>query len=270
MKNKNKIVWISSYPKSGNTWIRVALNLALTGHLNLNKIQINSFSGLMLYHVKDLKKLVMPGDVRHFWEKAQNSIVSKLDENALICLKTHNVSGDIGGVKFPSTRFTAGFIYIVRDPRDVAVSYSNHFNISIDDAIKVIMKEDNFIFKSSSLYRSEYISSWNNHVLSWSKSKFPRLILKYEDLLDDAYHCFEKLFKFCNITPKIDIDLIVKLSSFRNLVQLETKFGFKESNSYGTPFFNKGESKSWMNYPKNSFNKIEDLYGDLMSKFKYF
>ena len=51
---------------------------------------------------------------------------------------------------------------------------------------------------------------------------------------------------------------------------LETKFGFKESNSYGTPFFNKGESKSWMNYPKNSFNKIEDLYGDLMSKFKYF
>ena len=269
MSNKKKIIWIVSYPKSGNTWIRIALNLALTGSIDLNKIQINSFSGLMKYYIKRQDDLSKPGDVAKFWTNAQKSIVGEIPENSFKALKTHNVCAQIGDVKFPDYRYTAGIIYIVRDPRDVAVSYSSHFNMNIEETIFSMMKEDHFIFNSKSLYRSELISSWDKHVISWVSSKFPKLVLRYEDLLSNTHGCFKALFDFCNVKPKINIDDIVQLSSFKKLSILEKEKGFVEANRYGASFFRSGKTKVWKEYPEEIFKPVTIKFNKVMEKFNY-
>ena len=269
MINEKKIIWLSSYPKSGNTWIRIALNLALEGKINLNEIKINSFSGLIKSYLEPTIKLKNPGEIINYWEGVQKSISNEISKGSYICLKTHNVLGKIGNEFFPTLKYTAGCIYIVRDPRDVAISYSNHFNITIDDSVKSMMNDDRMIYDPKKFYRSEVISSWKNHLISWRNSPFPILILRYEDLLKNPFQSFEKLFKFCNINPLIHINEIIKLSTFDNLSKLEKLSGFKESSVHGTPFFNEGKSEVWKNYPQKHFEIILDSCRELMREFNY-
>lgn len=269
MINEKKIIWLASYPKSGNTWVRIALNLALEGSIDLNEIKINSFSGLIKSYLENTIKLKNPGEIVNHWKSVQKSISNETSKGSYICLKTHNAMGKIGNEFFPTLKYTAGCVYIVRDPRDVAISYSNHFNIAIDDSVRSVMNDDRMIYDPENFYRSEVISSWKNHLISWRNSSFPILILRYEDLLKDPFLSFEKLFKFCNIKPLIHIDEIIKLSTFDNLSKLEKFSGFKESSIHGKPFFNKGKSEVWKNYPQKHFEKILDSCGELMKEFNY-
>ena len=88
---KKKIIWLASYPKSGNTWIRIALNLALDGKIDLNEIKINSFSGLIKSYLDSRIKLKNPGEIVNYWESVQRFISNETSKGSYVCLKTHNV-----------------------------------------------------------------------------------------------------------------------------------------------------------------------------------
>ena len=88
MSNEKKIIWLASYPKSGNTWIRIALNLALEGKINLNEIKINSFSGLIKSYLEPTIKLKNPGEIINYWESVQKSISNETSKGSYTCLKT--------------------------------------------------------------------------------------------------------------------------------------------------------------------------------------
>ena len=141
------IIWLASYPKSGNTWIRFYIISLLVGkqkNLNLNHLRAimnyphsTQFEGL----VSDLFNL---DEIAKNWITSQNKINSNKN---LRFFKTHNMLGKYKGFPFTNSENTLGTIYVVRDPRNVVTSVKNHYSLSnYEEATKFIFKE-----KSSSV-----------------------------------------------------------------------------------------------------------------------
>ena len=264
-----KITWISSYPKSGNTWIRAIIFCALRGYLDLNQIGdlIPNFS--IFPNNLESKNFSSPLDIRYRWSQAQKILVSKNENN--IILKTHNAAGKYDFGFFPQEEFTLNAIYVVRDPRDVAVSYSKHFKTSIRDAARRINSETHSIKPDNPKEGNkgaEFTSSWKSHVNGWKNSIFPILILKYEDLLEHPAENIARILHFMKISPKIKVDDIMKFTDFNHLSRKEKDGGFSEASPH-TNFFRNGSKSQWKKIPSKSFRAIEINNGKLMAEFGY-
>jgi len=267
-QNKN-LVWLASYPKSGNTWVRAAISLAVKGNLDLNNLGINSFANCILPNISKMVKLQKPGDVKDFWNISQENLSKRLKNHNSMFLKTHNVCGKIGDISFPLKQYTRAVIYIIRDPRDVAISYSHHFGVSIETAIKNLMDVGNFIFNKERLDKSEIISSWNNHVRSWLTSDLNVLLIKYEDLLKEPEKNFEKIFNFLKIKPILKLSEIVKVVNFNSLSVNENELGFLEKSKKSVSFFRKGTSQQWQSYDPILFKELIQTFRETMKIYKY-
>ena len=253
MKN-NKIFWIASYPKSGNTWIRSFLSSYLytaDGIFNnfdiLDKI-IRFESKRFFSNIADSKDiLATPGNISKYWIKAQNKIVS--NSNEYVFIKTHNFCGEINNNPFTSSKITKGFIYVVRDPRAVAVSFSKHTNESLDQVIDSMLSDKPRYAMNTGGYPSFYYN-WKINYFSWKKfsNLVPSLIIKYEDLFNN-----ESFFKITKLLDELKIfksDSVKTLNaitstSFLKMSSLEKKFGFEESGKNN--FFYKGKKDHWKN-----------------------
>ena len=141
------IIWLSSYPKNGNTWLRSLISAyyytndgLFLGDKNLQKIQQFPTKKFLENFDYSLKK---PGDTIKYWIEAQKKI--NLD-NKIRFFKTHNALVKIGQNDFTNRKNTLGGLYIVRDPRNVLDSMSRHFQISHDKALSVMQNENNFIY----------------------------------------------------------------------------------------------------------------------------
>ena len=263
MKN---IVWLASYPKSGNTWIRSILSIAIHKNLDINNFKILSLNAIIKNKEPNLK-IKIPGDTKFLWDEIQQKISKEADQNRII-IKTHNVCANIGGIEFPKLDLTSKLVYIIRDPRDVAISYGNHFGHTLEKAIELIMLDNNFIFNAKDNL-AEVLSSWDNHVKSWSTSNIPKIVMRYEDLILDPKKHIEKLFLFLNIKPLIPIDKIILKTSFKSLQDIEKKNGFKEASSRETFFFRSGKMGEYKKHDQNLFIPINIKFKDIMNKFGY-
>ncbi len=266
MKN---IVWIASYPKSGNTWIRSIIALGIFGKLDLNKLglQIASFSNCIKNIIEINKKLTQKGDIRNFWDEAQKKICHNLNKNKVF-LKTHNLAARYDTINFPNESYSHKAIYVIRDPRDVSISYSHHFNVSLNEAIHSLLNEGRFLLNDEDYSKNEFLSSWGNHVNSWKLCKFPVLFIKYEDLISNPKEICSKIFNFLKISPIISIDKILSETNFDNLSKLEKKEGFIEATDK-SPFFRQGRSEIWKNEKPHIFKPLVDKFEDTMKLFKY-
>lgn len=265
----NNITWIASYPKSGNTWVRSILYCALNGSLNLNEMGnfIPNFATIANKYLGD--KFQDPMDIRYKWQHAQKQLSQRASsENKNIIIKTHNAAGKYDVGVFPSTEYSSNAVYIVRDPRDVAVSYSKHFNHSIKIAVEKLQDENLINVQPISRTRGEFTSSWQNHVRGWQNSKIPVLLLKYEDLLENPRENISKIFEFLSIKPLIKISEIIKLTNFKELSELENKNGFIEASPH-TKFFRTGGKSQWKKIPSKSFKLVEKRNLELMKELGY-
>ena len=281
------IIWIASYPRSGNTWVRSFLSTYLYGEKNssvfenikkiINFPNISHFKDIFEIseftqeEQKDKKKM----DKRKFeiskhWITAQNKINLN---NDITFLKTHNFGGSLEGNDFTNPENTLGFIYLVRDPRSVAVSNAHHNSISYDQSVKDLFDEKIFSTNEGNLL--EFRSSWKVNYLSWKKRSYPKLIIRYEDLISDQYQYFKKILNFINDFKKIKIDELkikktIELCKLENLSKLEEKVGFDERLKKEKKFFRKGlvdEWKSQLN--KEQIKKIENTFFEEMKELKY-
>ena len=269
------IIWLASYPKSGNTWLRSFLSFYCYGRNDkfdfklLNKIKkfpdINDLKNLNIdyFNTKELIKN---------WLHIQNYINLKGDFNFL---KTHNALCTIDDNPFTSSQTSIGAIYLVRDPRDVIISLSHHFNTSYDQTFK-IMASDNYWETETKFgnFHSSIFGSWANNYKSWKNTKiFETLIIRYEDLISDPFLNFSKIIRYLEnkINIKYDETLIkktIEFTSFKNLQEMEKNGNFDES-TYGM-FFRKGEAKQWQtSLDKNVAEKIKVQFGDIMEENGY-
>ena len=165
------IIWLASYPKSGNTWVRSFLSAYYYSHDG--KFDFKLLEKIRQFPSRDFlsQKLKSVDEAAENWLIAQKKIN---DQNEFCFLKTHNVYGAYKGKSFTTPDFTLGAIYIVRDPRNVLTSLMNHYSLTEDDALKMINsiyrnlrdENDNYDFSSYS-----FISSWANNYKSWKMSK---------------------------------------------------------------------------------------------------
>ena len=268
------IIWIASYPKSGNTWIRSFLTSLLysddgkNDFSNLDKIKQFPDRSLFKNFIHDFQSVE---EVYKNWLNVQNYI--NLD-NQIKFLKTHHVNCTIKNYKFYDDANSLGTIHIVRDPRNVLVSIKNHFSLKdFDEAKEFIFKEKNwvgFITNKNDIITDNkiptLISSWKINYLSWKKITKNYLLVKYEDLIKDPH---KEFFKISNYLEKImntkfnenNILNAIKTSSFSNMQNLEKKGLFKEyvtgDNNNKIKFFNLGPKNDWKLYLKNEI--VEEI-----------
>ena len=269
MKN---LVWLASYPKSGNTWIRACLMLATTGDLSLDKL-INIVPYFPLLNNSHFKNTTFSGPIEagraavKMWDKTQFDLSSYSSDKRII-VKTHQVFGNINSVQFPNLDCAFGVIQIVRDPRDVALSYAAHYGRDIDSAIEKLFDEKNSINELSQPGSFEFISSWELNYLSWQDAAFPKLVIRYEDLLTSPERTLDSIFDFMELNPKILTAQIIEKTSFQSLASMEIKNGFKEASSH-SKFFRVGKEGQWSNLTKRQREKIEKKFSRTMKSLGY-
>ena len=193
------IIWLASYPKSGNTWLRSLLAsyyFSNDGDFNFNLLQkIDQFPSYN--HFKDYNKIFSnPTDTTEFWIEEQTKINS---DNKIKLFKTHNALCKINGNSFTDNNNTLGAVYVVRDPRNVITSLANHYEINLDQAFEFMVTEQKAIIqkKEDSYVGFVALFSWIFHQTSWANNKlFPTLVIRYEDLQNETFLTLKKVINF--------------------------------------------------------------------------
>ena len=272
------ILWLSSYPKSGNTWARIFLTNYL---FEQTKDPFENLDKIGSYPRKEYFKFLEKKDFESLKNREQNYkqyIISqeKINLNGeLNFLKSHSYCGVLNGNNFSNSDNTAGFIYFVRDPRSVAISLSHHRSASLKDTVEMMLNKNQFMQPDDNDGLLEFFSSWKINYLSWKNSKYPKLIIKYEELKKDPFDTFKKILNFISQFKKIEIDdekihKIIKKCEFENLQNQEKIKGFKERKGKEL-FFRKGEIDEWKNKLPNSLSElIKKNFNSEMQELGYF
>ena len=261
------ITWIASYPKSGNTWVRSFLSNYLSDNEDFNFKQlkrIKKFPSEALFEELNVNQN-NAGDIAANWIPMQSIVNLK---NKLTYLKTHNAMMTINNHKFTNADNTNGFIYLVRDPRDVLISYTSHMSISLETTLNIMTSDLAYGNQDKVI-----MSTWANHYNSWKNSSFPKIIIKYEDLVEDSENNFNKIIAFLNKINNLPIDKekikrCIVNSNFDSLKKLEQKEGFDEATK--NAFFRKGKVGQWKEVlDKKTTKKIEDSFNKEMKDLGY-
>ena len=275
------IIWLASYPKSGNTWLRMFLKsyfLRSDERLSLESSILDNFKAqgfpnqAILDHLKvDYYKFE---EIVKNWEAMQDYINLNNKTNYI---KTHNAMVTVGSYKFTTTRNTKGIIYIVRDPRDVLVSLSHHMGIDYEKTFEHLSSSYNFEYPSSGdkRYKKTLMGAWSDHYRSWKNFKSCKtLIVKYEDMVLDEYNTFKKIIKYLTEVDGAEykeekLIKALKQTQFDELQKMEKNEGFSEKGK-GELFFRKGKIGEWeKDLSVNLIKKIEKMFSKEMIELGY-
>ena len=272
------ILWLASYPKSGNTLLRSILAtyfFSEDGIFNFNHLyKIGQFPSLI--HFENLG--IDTTDSEQIYSniiKAQEIINSSSKQ--LKFFKTHNAMCKVGPYQFTSKKNTKGAIYLIRDPRDVLVSLSHHMGLDYEKTFKHMSSSYNYEYPSSGSkrYKKSLMGSWSDHYKSWKNFKSCKiLIIKYEDMILDELNTFKKIINYLNKIDNTNFDdeklkKALKQTQFKELQKIEKNEGFSEKGQ-GEFFFRKGKIGVWKDEVSNDIIKqIEKLFGKEMSELGY-
>lgn len=279
-KDNNNIIWLASYPKSGNTWFRVFLTNLLKEEnqaIDINNLyggQIASsrsmFEDAVGIEASDLSfdeiDLLRPEVYNYISNQATSVLFHKIHD-AFVSLSN--------GKQLIPESASKGAIYFIRNPLDVAVSFAHHSAISFEKTAEN-MADNNYSFcsKPEKLHNQlrQKLLTWSNHVKSWTEqSTFPVHIVQYEDMKTNTLETFTKAINFCNLPiDENKIKLAIKKSDINLLQKQESELGFKEKPANMERFFRKGIIGSWKEeLPQQVIEKIRNDHKEIMIKFGY-
>ena len=263
------IIWLASYPKSGNTWIRsflISLLFTKKKDFNLKDLSLISQYPRRVFFKSFINNPLNIHEVKKYWIASQDKINS---DKRIRFFKTHNSLCNLDNYYFTNFKNTLGAIYVVRDPRNVITSIKNHFSYESYEKAKEFIFDENCLLGDdkkkiiNSLKENEIItpiSSWKNHYNSWKLLKKNYLLIKYENLLENPFSEFKKL---CDYVGKLlnlsfndnQIKKAIDDCSFNSLKNIEERDGFAEST------YNKlkgKRNKFFFLGPKNKWKELLD------------
>ena len=269
------IIWIASYPKSGNTWVRTIISSML-------------FSSDGQFKMSLLKKIPQFPREAHFsevterysdieevckhWITAQEKVNQ---EKKIFFFKTHNANIKIANYSFTNKKNTLATIYIVRDPRNLVSSIANHFKMTNEKAKNFLI--ENRALKQSIDGKEGVITDWGDHYKSWTKHNDNLLLIKYENLIDNIDKEIIRIYEFLKNYMPLNINenkikKIIETTEFGQLQKLEKEGNFDEYKNREKEFnfFYKGPENNWKNnIAKNISDEIENKYRDTMRNLRY-
>jgi len=271
------ILWLASYPKSGNTWLRSYLQNLLTdaktpgGIENITQFTKGDAQRHLFQHVSDKPVDDMTAEEIAALRLAAHGALAQSSPDTVM-VKTHCYLGEYCGYPQISMKYTSGTIYIIRNPLDVCISMAPHFGIGIDEAIDW-MADSSFDGGGGEEEVPYHISSWSTHVSSWTATGASAAlhIVRYEDMLYKSLPTFKGVAKFLGLKlPAERIKRAIKFSSFSQLRKQEDKSGFVETSVHADRFFRVGKAGQWKSVlSKDQIDKVVESHHEIMEKFKY-
>ncbi len=278
---KRNLVWLASYPKSGNTWFRAFLSALLheTGEVDLNGLKANG-----IFSSREIFEAYTDLDSRYLYDYEVKELLphvySKLSNDAAenLYIKVHDAFtlNDLQQPIIPVAA-TKVAIYIIRNPLDVAASFANHMGKTINHSIKAmnsykwsLSPQPNNLNVNPQL--RQLILSWSGHVESWTSNlPFPVLVLRYEDMLANPFLFFSKAVSFLelDVTPE-KIKIAIEATHFNKLQQKESESGFKEKQPKTKMFFRSGTAGNWKKeLTKTQAESLVEHHQNVMQRYGY-
>lgn len=276
------IYWLASYPKSGNTWMRLLLQAWYTGGKldNLNKSTIVK-SDIDECAYQSVLAAPLP-----YYTDTQMALIrtAALFQMSTTCqhdrciLKTHHARVKVHEVELCPGFISSGAVYVVRDPRDVAVSLAAHINKSVDDTIELMANDqatigfDPMFNKTSPI--GHVMCSWSTHVRSWLTAKRMEVrVIRYEDLFttEGARKQLGYMLELLKLEDEDThrVSAAIEACEFDHLQALEDVHGFHEKTPWSR-FFRVGKAGQWkMQLTPAQVQRIQDDHGELMTELGY-
>ena len=274
------IIWLASYPRSGNTWLRNFVNNLLGILHGQPQGSINALKHSTVWDVDPRyyrRILGRPPSEKYRREVAaararvQELIASQA--NGRIFVKTHTAALKVDGALAINWKVAAGAVYIVRNPLDVVCSMAPHFGIPVEKAVDRLCQRD-FRTGNSPKHASETYGSWSQHVASWTANTLPvePHVMRYEDMVERPAETFGAFARFAGRgVDDAQIADAIELSTFERLREQEREQGYRERPKISSDgFFRKGRVGQWREtLPTTLVQRIVAEHGAQMGRFGY-
>jgi hypothetical protein len=274
------LTWLASYPKSGNTWVRLLLQSLVQGGAPIDiNFEDERPSGIAPRTEFDNRLGVDSSDLLcDEIDCARPRLYEMMaaDEADSLPLKVHDAwtLTPLGEPLFPPGA-TAGAIYVVRDPRDVAISLAHHLGSGIDRAIDLMADSDarfgQALDQRYNFQVRQRLLSWSGHVRSWLDAPVRLHRIRYEDMVQHPVSSFGALARFLGqeASPEA-LNRAIAATRFEELRRQEDAAGFIERGRSGLSFFRRGEAGGWRDTLRvDQAARIEKDHGAVMAMLGY-
>lgn len=274
--------WVVSYPKSGNTWIRLASMIYATGRPDMQALGKGGDMQVKHYHPPSpfpLRQIGLPVEMQIRPTAMLNLALDVHPQTHL--LKSHHAFGEVAGIHLWQPGWTRKVINPVRDPREVCCSVKDHFGHDTYMDSAEFMAREGATIGGRQRPLHHFLSSWSSHVEGWLEASdaLDVLTVRYEDLHDQVYGGSQvDVSGFYDIMDFIlDEDVneerlgnAVRKSRFNRLQEIEKDTGFPEQSPQHDQFFRSGRIDGWREeLPSDVARKIEDDHGGMMKRLNY-
>jgi Sulfotransferase domain len=275
-----RIYWLASYPKSGNTWLRIFLtnygrNCETPAQINdLDGGPIASARGIFDELVGLEASDLTPDEIDCYRPRVYEYLSNGSTQN--LFLKVHDAfTRNRLGEPILSKAATAGVIYLIRNPLDVAVSYAHHSDRPIAKMVAGMCTDDHALVANSKRLHNQFrqqLLSWSKHVCSWVDEPGLRVqVFRYEDMQQDAVATFSQIVEFAGLEVDLErVQRALEFSKFEQLQSQEADGGFREKLPMSQSFFRRGEVGSWRSaLSQEQVAQLITSHGETMRRFGY-
>lgn len=264
--NPAGIRWLASYPKSGNTWARLLLAAYHhDGHLHINDTPSVGDVGEHFYQAATARQIgSLSGMEKALLRPAALLNLMAMTRYRPLVVKTHFANIELHGQRMIPPELTFRAIYVVRDPRDLAPSAARHFGRTLDETIADLRDETRCIGPAKRV--PHIVSSWSNHVRSWSAGDPETTLVRYEDMVADTCDALERMLVTVNITPDAErIERAVEACRMERVKKSEAAIGFREASAKAGEFF--GATTETLSESQRL--EVENDHGEMMEAVGY-
>lgn len=262
------LIWLASYPKSGNTWMRILIANLLSGQdrpADINNLsEPETLAGRWRFADDMLVEPDLLGREELEDLRALHCDFAAQDRKQAFFCKTHDRFWRRPGE--PTLGSAArGALYIVRDPRDVAVSLSHHASLSVDAAIAQMT--DPSAHSAGPLLLPYVVGDWGAHVTGWTQQRLINTkVVRYEAMHGDTAGTLGDILEFLGgRASEADILRAVNHSRLEELQRQEASKGFRESRPGQKRFFRSGKVGAWREVLSvTQVRLLEDHFGEVM------
>jgi aryl sulfotransferase len=276
LTRRKEIVWLASFPKPGNTWVRILLSNVMAQSeeaQDVNRLFLQSAIAGCRVRFEDVmlldSHLLRPEEMECLRPAMHDAYAKELVREEFV--KTHDAYTYSADGTPLLGRAGSRAIYILRDPRDVAISLSHFWGQSVDETIACLNDAQGTVGPCAKQMRQR-LNGWTGHVESWLQQReLPVWLVRYEDLLADTAAALSGMLDFLGFAAeRTEIERAVRHSAFAEVKGQEKRNGFREASRGQPAFFREGRAGGWRDaLTPEQIEALERVHGSAMRQFGY-